>query len=78
MSQIMVRPKTRKQEIIALFFGTFIFAALGGMAYLILKGLEAQVTFFIAGIFVTLIWPLVITKTVLKREESKAKKKQKH
>ena len=77
MTQIMVRPKTRRQEVVALFFGTIIFALLGGLAYLILKGLEAQIIFFIAGIFVTLIWPLVITKTVLKREEIKEKKKQK-
>ncbi len=73
MAQIMVRPKTRRQEIIAISVGTIIFGALGGVAYLVLEGLLAQVTFFIAGIFVTLIWPLIITKTVLKREKQKAK-----
>jgi undecaprenyl-diphosphatase len=75
MAQIMVRPKTRKQEIIAISIGTVIFGALGGLAYLILEGLAAQITFFAAGIFVTLIWPLIITKTVLKREKHKAKKR---
>lgn len=74
LAEVMVRAKTIKQKIVIMFFGTAIFGAMGALAYFILDGILAQTTFFSAGIFITLIWPIVISKFVAKREEHKADK----
>ena len=75
LSEIMVHPKTIKQKIIIMLFGTLIFGTLGALAYFVLTGIMAQVTFFLAGIFITLTWPIVISKFVTKREAGKIRKK---
>jgi len=77
LEECLTRAQTRTQEILALGGGTILLGIIGGSAYLLTEGLVSQVLFFITGLFVTLIWPLVISKTVLKREAHKAKKKRK-
>jgi|GEM_PF-477807 len=70
MKEILLRPQTKRQSIVAVFFGLVFLGALGLIAY-VSKGLIAQGMFFICGIFVTLLWPIVISKLVLKREKLK-------
>ena len=77
LEECLTRAQTRKQEILALGGGTIILGIIGGTAYLLTEGLLSQVLFFITGLFITLIWPLIISKTVLKREKQKAKKRRK-
>jgi undecaprenyl-diphosphatase len=72
LAEVMVRAKTTNQKIVILFFGTAIFGVMGALAYFVFTGIIAQITFFSAGIFITLIWPIVISKFVKKREEVKA------
>jgi len=66
--------KSKKQLLIAFCGGTFFLGILGASAYYLTTGLVSQVLFFISGIFITLVWPIVISFTVEKREKQKAKK----
>lgn len=68
------RAATKKQELVAVGVGTIILGMIGLVAYFV-TGLGAQVIFFTAGLFVTIIWPVVIAKVMTKREEQKAQKK---
>ena len=70
VKDILILPQTKTQSIIAVFFGLGGLGAIGLIAYFS-TGLISQVTFFISGIFVTLIWPIIISKFVLKREKQK-------
>ncbi len=76
VKEILVLPQTKTQSIIAVFFGLAGLGAIGLIAYFS-TGLISQVTFFISGLFVTLFWPIVISKFVLKRELHKSKKSKK-
>jgi len=73
VKEILVLPQTKTQSIIAVFFGLGGLGAIGLIAYFS-TGLISQVTFFISGLFVTLFWPIVISKFVLKRENLKTKR----
>jgi len=69
----LVPTKTTKQSIAALFIGTVIL----GILYMLGEkfiGIESAIIFFIAGLFITVFWPIVIFKFVQKRETHKAKK----
>ena len=71
----LTRTKSEKQTLIAVIVGTIILCGL----YLFgdeKTGLVAQTTFFIAGMFVTIFWPIVIDKVVKKRELQKIRKKE--
>ena len=44
-----------------LLFGTIVVAILGGMAYS-LEGIISIILFFVTGLFITLIWPIVLNR----------------
>ena len=71
LKQTLTLTKSKTQLFIAFFFGTAIFGVLGASAYYLTNGLISQILFFVAGIFITLIWPIVISFTVNKRETQK-------
>ncbi|MFA6268961.1 MAG: phosphatase PAP2 family protein [archaeon] len=75
VNPILQRAATKKQAIVAIFIGTILLAILGAIAYFS-SGLLSQVMFFISGLFVTIIWPIVIAKLTTKRENSKIAKPQ--
>ncbi len=70
----LTRTTSKKQSLIALIIGTII---LGGLYFFGDEntGLIAQTTFFIAGMFVTIFWPVIIDRFVKKRETHKISKK---
>ena len=57
-TKIKLKPKHPK---IALSFGTVIFGGIGGAAYITHDAL-AMLLFFIGGLFISIIWPLIIHK----------------
>jgi len=70
----LVPTKTTKQSVIALLIGTILL----GVLYFFgekFSGIESAIVFFIAGLFITVFWPIVIFKFVQKREVHKAKKR---
>jgi membrane-associated phospholipid phosphatase len=66
--------KTKTQLFIAFVFGTGFLGILGVSAYYLTTGLISQILFFLSGIFITLVWPIIISLLVEKREERKIKK----
>ncbi len=58
MKNMTLKPKNK---LLSVGIGTIIFGALGVTAY-INHGIISQVLFLIAGIFITLIWPMIINK----------------
>ncbi len=68
--------QTTKQAVVIVVFGTLI---TGAIYYLATKatGLDSVGLYFLTGLFVTVFWPVIIHKYVIKREEHKAKKKKK-
>lgn len=67
------RTKTKTQALIAIFVGTII---LGAMGFYANKRMDmiGNTIFLFSGIFITIIWPIVMTIAVEKREKHKAKK----
>lgn len=74
LKQNLTLAKTKTQLIIAFIGGTFFLGIIGASAYYFTTGMVSQVLFFLTGIFITLIWPIVISFTVEKREKLKKKK----
>lgn len=74
LKQNLTLTKTIKQLIVAFIGGTVFLGILGASAYYLTTGFISQILFFLSGIFITLIWPVVISFTVEKREEQKQKK----
>ena len=60
------KSKSKKLTLIAILIGTII---LGGMGYVALKNpnIYGDALFFISGVFLTVIWPLVMYKTLQKK-----------
>ena len=60
----LTKLQTKKQLALNIILGIGIFGVLGLVAYKS-EGLLSQLLFFIAGIFITLIWPMVIVKLII-------------
>jgi membrane-associated phospholipid phosphatase len=60
-SKLKIKTEHKKLN---LLFGTIILGLLGGTAY-ISEGLISICLFFLTGLFITLIWPIVLNKTRL-------------
>jgi membrane-associated phospholipid phosphatase len=71
LKQNLTLTQTKKQLAVAFIGGTIFLGILGASAYYLTTGLISQILFFTSGIFVTLIWPIVISFTVEKREKQK-------
>ncbi len=74
LKQNLTLAKTKTQLAVAFIGGTIFLGILGASAYYLTIGIVSQVLFFFSGIFITLIWPIVISFTVAKREKQKTKK----
>ena len=74
LKENLVLSKTKTQLLIAFVGGTGLLGVLGVSAYYLTTGLISQVLFFLSGLFITLIWPIIISLLVEKREEHKTKK----
>jgi len=73
-SQQVQKNATKKQEPLSFLAGLIILSILGAIAYFSI-GLISQIFFFIAGIFVTLIWPLLAPKLEKKSKKQSKKKR---
>jgi undecaprenyl-diphosphatase len=67
MKELLAKPQTTFQSAASVLLGLWILGTLGIVAYFT-KGLLSQVAFFIAGIFVTFLWPMTITRIIIKRK----------
>ncbi len=74
LKETLTLTKTKTQLLIAFVGGTGFLGVLGVSAYYLTTGLISQILFFLSGIYITLIWPIIISLLVEKREEQKIKK----
>ena len=74
LKQNLTLTKSKTQLLIAFVGGTAFLGIIGVSAYYLTTGLISQVLFFVSGLFVTLMWPIVISLLVEKREKQKQKK----
>lgn len=65
--------QTKKQIAINFIGGTILLGIIGTSAYYLTTGIISQILFLTSGIFITLIWPIIISFTIEKKEEQKNK-----
>ncbi|MFA5126306.1 MAG: phosphatase PAP2 family protein [archaeon] len=73
-SQQIQKNATKKQEPLSFLTGLIILSILGAIAYSS-TGALSQVLFFITGIFVTLLWPIIAPKLGERKKSVKSRKK---